>query len=127
MREPRSEPAPTKIPQLARARTVNRLARLRARLGAASLALAALTAGAAADRPATAWTFDWAGHAEVDAEALASDDASQRHDAVEALSRYDIELSQKYLLKALDDPEEKVRLEAARALGRSGALAATCN
>ena len=103
---------------------MSRLARLRAHLGAAALALAALTAGAAADRPTTAWTFDWAGHAEVDAEALASDDASKRHDAVEALGRYDIELSQKYLLKALDDPEEKVRLEAARALGRNGALAA---
>ncbi|HWO23073.1 MAG TPA: HEAT repeat domain-containing protein [Kofleriaceae bacterium] len=109
-----------------------RLAWLRARLGAMldlprGLRLAlplALGLTAAAPRPAAAWTFEWAGHVEVDAEGLASEDAAKRLEAVAELTRYDISLTQAHLMRMLDDPEERVRLQVARALGQGGALAA---
>src|SRR5215468_6706732 len=81
----------------------------------------ALLAGAA--RPAAA-NFDWIGHVELDAEGLASDDAAKRLEAVNDLGKYDIALTQAYLLHALGDGDDKVRLAAARALGSGGALAA---
>lgn len=70
--------------------------------------------------PSAAWTFDWAGHVEVDAEGLASDDAEIRLTAVNNLGKYDVALTEKHLLKALDDPDEKVRHAAARTLGQGG-------
>jgi HEAT repeat protein len=96
---------------------VPRFARLRACLIGLGLAASAAT-------PAAAWKFDWAGHVEVDAEGLQSDDPAKRAEAVNALAEYDIELTQAHLMKALDDPDERVRLQAARALGKGGALAA---
>jgi HEAT repeat protein len=108
--------------------TTKRLARLRARLfstlgSALGLALG-LTLTAAAPGPAAAWTFDWAGHVEVDAEGLQSEDPAKRLAAVVELARYDISLTQAHLMRALEDPEERVRLQAARGLGQGGALAA---
>ena len=84
----------------------------------------ALIAGGLRTAPASAWTFDWAGHVEVDAEGLQSDDPSKRLDAVQELGKYDVSLTQKHLLKALNDDDEKVRQAAARALGQGGSLAA---
>ena len=95
-----------------------RLSRLR---GGLWLALA-LALGAPS--PAAAWTFDWAGHVEVDAEGLQSDNPSKRLEAVSELGKYDIALTQKHLMRALVDPDEKVRLQAAKVLGQGGALAA---
>ncbi len=90
---------------------------------AAGLAVAlGLVAGTA--RPAQAWTFDWAGHVEVDAENLQSDDPAKRLEAVIELAKYDVALTQPHLLKALQDDDEKVRHQAAKALGQGGALAA---
>ncbi|HEU4732285.1 MAG TPA: HEAT repeat domain-containing protein [Kofleriaceae bacterium] len=80
----------------------------------------ALLAGAA--HPARA-NFDWAGHVELDAEGLASDDVSRRIDAVNALAKYDISLTQGYLLRAVRDDDDRVRVPAARALGLRGATA----
>jgi HEAT repeat protein len=80
----------------------------------------ALIAGVA--RPAAA-NFDWAGHVELDAEGLSSDDATKRLDAVNALAKYDIALTQAYLLKAVGDDDDKVRVPAARALGLGGSPA----
>jgi HEAT repeat protein len=97
---------------------MTRLGRLRASL----LLALGLAMGAAA--PASAWTFDWAGHVEVDAEGLQSDDAVKRVEAVDALTHYDIELTQAHLMKALEDPDERVRNRAAQALGKGGSLAA---
>ena len=77
-------------------------------LGAALLAAAA--------RPAAA-NFDWAGHVELDAEGLSSDDAGKRLEAVGELGKYDISLTQGYLLSALTDKDEKVRQAAAKSLG----------
>ncbi|MEO8705080.1 MAG: HEAT repeat domain-containing protein [Kofleriaceae bacterium] len=73
---------------------------------------------------AVAWTFDWAGHVEVDAEGLASDDVQKRLDAVTELGKYDVALTEKHLLRALDDPDEKVRHAAAKALGQGGSTKA---
>lgn len=70
------------------------------------------------------WTFDWAGHVEVDAEGLQSDDPAKRLEAVIELAKYDVALTQPHLLKALQDDDEKVRHQAAKALGQGGALAA---
>jgi HEAT repeat protein len=77
-----------------------------------------------APQVATAWSFDWAGHVEVDAEGLASDDVQKRLDAVTELGKYDVALTEKHLLKALDDPDEKVRHAAAKALGQGGSTKA---
>nr|MBA2545195.1 HEAT repeat domain-containing protein [Deltaproteobacteria bacterium] len=71
-------------------------------------------------RDSTAWTFDWAGHVEVDAEGLSSDDAQKRLDAVTDLGKYDVALTEKHLIKALDDTDEKVRHTAAKTLGQGG-------
>src|SRR5690349_11323152 len=71
-----------------------------------------------------AWTFDWAGHVELDAENLKSDDAQKRYDAVNELAKYDIALTEDHLLKMLDDPEDRVRIAAARALGSGGSMKA---
>ncbi|HEU0036886.1 MAG TPA: HEAT repeat domain-containing protein [Kofleriaceae bacterium] len=83
-----------------------------------ALALAALPA------PAWAWDFDWAGHVEVDAEGLASSDVQKRIDAVTELGKYDIALTEKHLMKALSDEDERVRHAAAKALGQGGSTAA---
>jgi len=91
-------------------------------LGLRGLALGvALLAGA--PRPAAA-NFDWAGHVQLDAEGLASDDPGKRLEAVSDLSKYDIALTQGYLMRVLTDPDDKVRIAAARALGLGGSTAA---
>ena len=82
----------------------------------------ALIAGAPG--PAAAWTFDWAGHVELDAEGLQSDDPQKRLDAVNELGKYDVALTEKHLIKALGDSDDKVRVAAAKALGQGGSLAA---
>jgi HEAT repeat protein len=84
-------------------------------LGAALLAVLA--------RPAAA-NFDWIGHVELDAEGLASEDAGKRLEAVSDLGKYDIALTQSYLLRALTDPDDKVRIAAAKTLGLGAATAA---
>lgn len=68
--------------------------------------------------PAGAWSFDWLGHVELDAEGLTAENPSVRVAAVQALAAYDINLTEPYLLRALADPALEVRLDAARALGR---------
>ena len=84
----------------------------------------ALALGLATSAPAHAWTFDWAGHVAVDAESLQSDDAAKRLEAVIELAKYDVALTQPYLMRALSDDDEKVRHQAAKALGQGGSLAA---
>src|SRR3954471_1198985 len=81
----------------------------------------ALLAGAA---PPAAANFDWIGHVELDAEGLRSDDPAKRLEAVTDLGKYDIALTQDYLLRALDDGDDKVRLMAAKHLGPGGATRA---
>jgi HEAT repeat protein len=81
----------------------------------------ALLAGAA---PPAAANFDWIGHVELDAEGLASDDPAKRLEAVTDLGKYDIALTQNYLLRALGDGDDKVRLAAAKTLGTGGATTA---
>jgi len=88
------------------------------------LALGLVLLAALEARPASAWTFDWAGHVAVDAEGLSSDDATKRHEAVIELAKYDITLTEAYLMKALGDDDEKVSHAAAKALGQGGAVAA---
>ena len=88
------------------------------------LALGLIMLAALDVRPASAWTFDWAGHVAVDSEGLSSDDPSKRHEAVIELAKYDVSLTQAYLMKALADDDEKVSHAAAKALGQGGALAA---
>lgn len=88
------------------------------------LALGIVLLAALGREPAGAWTFDWAGRVEVDAEGLSSDDPNKRHEAVIELAKYDVALTEKHLLQALRDPEEKVRHAAAKALGAGGAVAA---
>ncbi len=88
------------------------------------LALGLVLFAALEARPASAWTFDWAGHVAVDAEGLSSDDATKRHEAVIELAKYDVSLTQAYLMKALGDDDEKVSHAAAKALGQGGATAA---
>ena len=88
----------------------------------AVLALGLALAGA--PRVARAWTFDWSGHVELDAEGLGSDDPQKRLDAVNELGKYDVALTEKHLMKALQDPDDKVRVAAAKALGQGGSLAA---
>ena len=73
--------------------------------------------------PAAA-NFDWAGHVELDAEGLSSDDAAKRLEAVSDLGKYDIALTQRYLTKALGDADDKVKVAAAKALGLGGSTAA---
>lgn len=72
----------------------------------------------AAPAPAAAWSFDWIGHVELDAEGLAAENPSVRLAAVQALAAYDINLTEAHLLRALADSALEVRLDAARALGR---------
>jgi HEAT repeat protein len=90
------------------------------RLGQLVLGAALL---AAAPRPAAAG-FDWAGHVDLDAQGLSSDDPGKRLEAVGDLGKYDITLTQGYLLRALTDPDEKVRTTAAKTLGIGGSTAA---
>ncbi|MEJ7601342.1 MAG: HEAT repeat domain-containing protein [Kofleriaceae bacterium] len=73
---------------------------------------------------ARAWTFDWAGHVEVDAEGLRDSSDEKRHEAVNELAKYDITLTQPHLLAALNDPAQKVKHAAARVLGLGGSKAA---
>jgi HEAT repeat protein len=74
-------------------------------------------------RPAAA-NFDWAGHIELEAEGLSSDDAVKRLEAVSDLSNYDIALTQAYLTRALGDSDDSVKIKAAKTLGLAGAVAA---
>jgi HEAT repeat protein len=67
--------------------------------------------------PAAAGKFDWAGHVQLDAEGLASDDPAKRIEAVSDLGKYDIALTEPYLLKALSDDDDKVKQAAAKVLG----------
>lgn len=69
---------------------------------------------------AFAWSFDWAGQVEADAELLQSDDPQKRHDAVAQLGKYDVSLTEHHLMRALEDPDQRVRLAAAKALGHGG-------
>lgn len=72
-------------------------------------------------RPAhAAWSFDWAGHVEVDAQDMTSTDADKRYAAVGQLGKYDVALTEDYLIVALDDPSDKVREQAAKVLGDVG-------
>lgn len=90
--------------------------------GSRALALSlALTLGSTpllAASPAAAWSFDWIARIELDAEGLTAENPSVRVAAVQALAAYDINLTERYLLGALNDPALEVRLDAARALGR---------
>ncbi|MCE9573196.1 MAG: HEAT repeat domain-containing protein, partial [Deltaproteobacteria bacterium] len=85
-------------------------------------ALAALLLTQAA--PARAWTFDWLGRVEADAEALTSTDPKDRLAAIAELANYDVTYTAKFLIPVLDDDDPVVRLEAGRVLGRGGARAA---
>src|ERR1041384_4234944 len=78
----------------------------------------ALLAGA--PHPAAA-NFDWIGHVELDAEGLKSPDVNKRLEAVSDLGKYDIALTQAYLLDALGDTDDRVRISAAKALGLGAA------
>jgi HEAT repeat protein len=84
--------------------------------------LGGVVATVIAARPAAA-NFDWAGHVALDAEGLTSDDVAKRADAVNALAKYDVALTQPYLLRAVADPDDRVRIPAALALGLGGATA----
>lgn len=85
-------------------------------------AAVAMAAAPAAARPVS--NFDWAGHVDLDAEGLRSDDPAKRLEAVRDLATYDIALTQAYLIRALDDDDEKVRLAAAEKLGLGEAATA---
>jgi len=89
---------------------------------ASTVAFGALL-GAGVPRVAAS-NFDWAGHVELDAQGLSSDDAAKRLEAVSDLGKYDIALTEAYLMRALSDDDEKVKLAAAGALGLGGAMAA---
>jgi len=86
------------------------------------VALGLLLLGASA--PVAHAGFDWQGAVDADAEGLQSDNPKTRLDAVAYLSQRDINLAQKYLLKALTDDDVSVRHQAAKALGAGGATAA---
>ena len=92
--------------------------------------LAIALALAVASPAASAWTFDWAGHVEADAAGLKSEVVQERLDAVTELGKYDIALTERHLLgepgghTGLEDPDEKVRYAAAKALGQGGSLKA---
>src|SRR5262245_23679262 len=86
---------------------------------AVGLALAAGGPGLAA-----AWTFDWAGHGEVDDAGLSSDAPAKRLDAVREHAKYDASLTQMHLMRALDARDDNVKLAAAKALGQGGSLVA---
>ncbi len=81
-----------------------------------------LSAALGTHAPAAAWSFDWAGQVEVDAQGLTSEDAIRRHEAVIELAKYDVALTRRHLLRALGDLDEKVRHAAAKALGQGGAV-----
>ena len=75
--------------------------------------------------PAVADKFNWAGKIDVDSEDLKSEDPKKRIEAVSKLGVDDnIQLTQRYLLKALTDEDEGVRHAAAKALGSGGSTAA---
>lgn len=73
---------------------------------------------------AQAWTFDWAGRVESDAERLRSPDPAKRGEAVADLAKYDISLTENHLIRALEDRDDNVREQAAQALGTGGSLKA---
>ena len=83
-----------------------------------------LLVGLFAGAHAAAGNFDWAGHVQLDAEGLASDDPAKRLEAVSDLGKYDIALTEPYLLKALGDDDDKVKQAAAKGLGVGGAKTA---
>ncbi len=88
------------------------------------LALGLVLLAAVDVRSASAWTFDWAGHVAVDAEGLSSDDPTKRLESVIELAKYDISLTQAYLMKSLEDDDAQVSQAAAKALGQGGAIGA---
>ena len=71
--------------------------------------------------PAPATAFDWIGKIELDAEKLRSEDADERHRAVLKLGQYEsssLALVKPHLLRALRDPNPKVRMAAGKILGQ---------
>jgi hypothetical protein len=82
--------------------------------------LCATTAAAPALAPAPAaaepWGFAWAGRIERDGAPLFDPDADPeaRRAAVSALRAYDPVLTRRFVLKAIDDEDDDVRIEAAR-------------
>lgn len=85
---------------------------------APTLAALILLCALGAPSAARAGSFDWIGHIELDAEGLTAENPGLRVTAVQALAAYDINLTEPYLIRALDDATLEVRLDAARALGR---------
>jgi len=92
-----------------------------------ALVLGALTATAAplAARADT-WGFAWSGRIEADGAPIKDHNAdpAQQRAAVSALRAYDPTLTQPYILIALDDDDDEVRLEAARVAGQGRMVAA---
>src|SRR5690349_22948090 len=80
--------------------------------------------GAGPGHAAAAGNFDWAGHVQLDAEGLGSDDPAKRLEAVSDLGKYDIALTEPYLMKALTDEDDQVKQAAAKTLGLGGSRAA---
>lgn len=71
-----------------------------------------------------AFDFAWVGEVELEAERLTSKVPETRQMAARNLARYDIVHTLPHLLRALDDPDAKVRITAAHALAQHGALEA---
>ena len=90
----------------------------------ARIGLTAVLLGAVGTRDAVAWNFDWAGRVADDASGLSEESATTRLAAVAQLASDDPSLAAPYLLRALQDNDNNVRLEAARALGRLRVAAA---
>ncbi|HUS64898.1 MAG TPA: HEAT repeat domain-containing protein [Kofleriaceae bacterium] len=82
-------------------------------------AAAALAAGTLALAPGAARGFDWIGKIEIAADGLDSDSAEDRLAAVRKLGQSEIQWSRPYLLKALRDPDVRVRSAAGRILARA--------
>jgi HEAT repeat protein len=86
--------------------------------------LAFVLASVLAAPQAHAWSFDWSGRVEVDAQGLTDTDADKRYEAVVELGKYDVSLTEKFLIAAMHDTSEKVQQAAAKALGNGGSVAA---
>lgn len=100
----------------------------RMRLPRLALFLGALAVASPAARPAAAdntWGFAWAGRIERDAAPIldAAADADTKRQAVSKLRAYDPTLTSRFILAALDDDDDEVRLEAAR-VAAQGRMAA---
>jgi len=83
---------------------------------AARLALVAALLGPPAG---AALAFDWIGKVELHADGLASDDPEDRLEAVRKLAKSDVHLARRHLLRALRDPDVRVRAAAGRVLARA--------